>query len=90
MGRRLLTALLAGLGTAFLLIEADYWRVWRLVNLESWGWWAHPAAWGLLLLWGIQMAMLASPRLLAAVTPGADGRGQEPEGRDRPAGSSPA
>ncbi|MCL6107189.1 MAG: DUF2029 domain-containing protein [Actinobacteria bacterium] len=59
----LLLPLIAVLGFSFVLIEVDFWRVWNLSGMESWGWWAHLGSWGLLLLWGLQMYMLAAPEI---------------------------
>jgi hypothetical protein len=62
-GRPLVLTLFA---TSFILVELDYWRIWLFANLESWGWWAHPATWGMLLLWAVQLTVVLCPQLVVS------------------------
>ncbi len=50
--------MLAALGISFALVEADYWRVWTAIDMQAWGWWAHPGSWGLVMLWFLQVAII--------------------------------
>lgn len=67
-GRRLPVLCLTLLAASFILIELDYWRIWDALSLENWGWWAHSGTWGLLMLWGLQLAILLYPRKLAGIS----------------------
>ena len=50
---------LALLAISFILVDVDYWRVWTAVDMEDWGWWAHPGAWGLVMFWLLQVVILS-------------------------------
>ncbi len=58
-GRKLMLTLTA---ISFMLVEVDYWRVWNFFDMESWGWWAHPGSWGLVMLWFLQLLALADQK----------------------------